>query len=342
MKDYVPIPKSLDAQQDKIMAEAEFEDEVSDQEYENEEYEENMTNGHGAETIEQQVERMIESCRLNGKDESLFPKEKLEAVKWGYFEKLNNNMSLVQDWSKQFPCGCGSRQSPIDIKISDCQKESFAPLLFNTDETDLESLSNGGMGVKYQCKGKSELRGGPLLKGDTYVLEQFHFHWGASDKVGSEHLLNGEAYPAELHCVYYNKKYGNFVSALSHGDGLCVVGVFIKVQDAENKNYQPVIEMLSDVKYPDSTTKFNGKFNIEGMMPADKQHFSHYEGSLTTPPLSESVMWINLLDEVGISLQQLEAFRSLMNPAGQHLVDNYRPVQPIHNRTVKLQLKAEK
>ena len=328
------ISESIDAQEDKIMAEQEFQD-IVDQEYENDHFnDENMTNGHEAETIEQ----IIESCKIH--DEK-FPKHKLEAVKWGYFERLNTNMSLVHDWSKQFPCGCGSRQSPIDIKISDCQQASFAPLVLKTDKKDLESLSNGGMGVKYQCKGRSELSGGPLLKSDTYALEQFHFHWGANDTVGSEHLLNGEAYPCELHCVYYNKKYGNFMNALSHGDGLCVVGVFIKVQENDNPGYQPVIEMLKQVKFPDTSTNFNGEFSIEEMMPADKQHFSHYEGSLTTPPLSESVMWINLLDEVGISQKQLEVFRCLMNPAGKPLVDNYRPVQPIHERKVHLQSKAQ-
>ena len=31
-----------------------------------------------------------------------------------------------------------------------------------------------------------------------YILEQFHFHWGTVDTVGSEHTVDGHAYPMEV------------------------------------------------------------------------------------------------------------------------------------------------
>jgi len=31
-----------------------------------------------------------------------------------------------------------------------------------------------------------------------YALEQFHFHWGPDNSVGSEHTVNGLAYPLEV------------------------------------------------------------------------------------------------------------------------------------------------
>lgn len=40
------------------------------------------------------------------------------------------------------------------------------------------------------------LTGGPL--NGHFALEQFHAHWGSSDKVGSEHTVDGTQYAAEV------------------------------------------------------------------------------------------------------------------------------------------------
>lgn len=42
----------------------------------------------------------------------------------------------------------------------------------------------------------AELTGGPL--DGTYVLEQFHCHWGSSDEEGSEHTVNGKKFAGEV------------------------------------------------------------------------------------------------------------------------------------------------
>lgn len=40
------------------------------------------------------------------------------------------------------------------------------------------------------------LHGGPLI--GTYRLRQFHLHWGAADDHGSEHMVDGVRYAAEV------------------------------------------------------------------------------------------------------------------------------------------------
>jgi Eukaryotic-type carbonic anhydrase len=42
-----------------------------------------------------------------------------------------------------------------------------------------------------------DITGGPC-RNYTYVLEQFHLHWGDSDSTGSEHLVNSRPYAAEV------------------------------------------------------------------------------------------------------------------------------------------------
>ena len=44
--------------------------------------------------------------------------------------------------------------------------------------------------------------GDPKISGaglpGTFKLAQFHFHWGTTDSDGSEHTVDGEAYPLEV------------------------------------------------------------------------------------------------------------------------------------------------
>ena len=57
---------------------------------------------------------------------------------------------------------------------------------------------------------------------------QLHFHWGADDSKGSEHTINGEEFPMEMHIVH--KKVGLTVEdALATSDGLAVVGQMFQV-----------------------------------------------------------------------------------------------------------------
>lgn len=47
--------------------------------------------------------------------------------------------------------------------------------------------------------------GGPLEV--PYIVKNVHWHWGQSDRGGSEHALNGRRYDAEVHFVSYNSDY---------------------------------------------------------------------------------------------------------------------------------------
>ena len=57
---------------------------------------------------------------------------------------------------------------------------------------------------------------------------QLHFHWGSDDSRGSEHTINGEEFPMEMHIVH--KKVGlTLEEALATPDGLAVVGQMFEV-----------------------------------------------------------------------------------------------------------------
>ncbi|MGB6002088.1 MAG: carbonic anhydrase family protein, partial [Thermoanaerobaculia bacterium] len=64
------------------------------------------------------------------------------------------------------------------------------------------------------------------------------------------------------------------------------------------------------------------------LRPLPEEYFV-YEGSLTTPPCSEGVLWIVLAEMREISPDQMAALTS-------HLHDNNRPVQPLGDRQLNL------
>jgi carbonic anhydrase len=76
--------------------------------------------------------------------------------------------------------------------------------------------------------------GGPV-KGDYHFL-QFHMHWGYGSKdKGSEHLIDGRAYAAELHFVNWNSTAftdPKLASSSSKNDGLLVMSVLVDVRIA--------------------------------------------------------------------------------------------------------------
>uniref|UniRef100_A0A8C5SRL6 Carbonic anhydrase n=1 Tax=Laticauda laticaudata TaxID=8630 RepID=A0A8C5SRL6_LATLA len=141
-------------------------------------------------------------------------------------------------WYKSYPIAQGSRQSPIDIISTQAIFDpSLKPLSISYGSDSSLGISNNGHSVMVDFKDvddKTAISGGPLE--NPYRLKQFHFHWGTSQKSGSEHTINGKSFPCELHLVHWNaKKYTTFGEAVAAPDGLAVIGVFLEVRASNVK-----------------------------------------------------------------------------------------------------------
>ncbi|KAL2085669.1 hypothetical protein ACEWY4_018989 [Coilia grayii] len=243
-----------------------------------------------------------------------------------------------EKWCDNFPIANGPRQSPIDIVPGEAAFDAaLQPLTLKYDpSTSLEILNNGhSVQVTFaDDTDSSTLTGGPIS--GTYRLKQFHFHWGASDDKGSEHTVEGTKYPAELHLVHWNTKYPSFAEAASQGDGLAVVGVFLKIGD-ENPQLQKLLGGFDGIKNKACQTSFPN-FDPAILLPGSLDFWT-YDGSLTTPPLLESVTWIVCKETISVSSAQMEKFRSLLfsgeGEAPCCMVDNFRPPQPLKGRKVR-------
>lgn len=245
-------------------------------------------------------------------------------------------------WASTFPAAAGKKQSPIDIQSSCVQHDptlSQTPLHTLYVKDSEYTIKNNGHSVEISHPSGNgyQLSGGPLLH--KYQLKQFHFHWGAGDGQGSEHLVNGKAYPAELHLVHWNiDLFESFESALTQENGLAVIGVFLDICD-ECKELTPILDLLPRVQYKDEKYKMKSTFDPGFLVPSTTDYWT-YSGSLTTPPCSESVTWIVLKETISISRKQMDLFRALRGfpfwqKTGPNIVDNYRKVMPLNGRIVR-------
>merc|ERR1712002_46773 len=197
----------------------------------------------------------------------------------------------------------------------------------------MELLNNGHTAqVSFTQSPMPSITGGGLT--DTYEFLQFHFHWGSDDTKGSEHLIDGKAYPLEVHLVHWNKKYADVGEALGQSDGLAVLGFMFNVSDSDNSAYAPIITALPNVKDAAATAPVTPVAKLEDFLGTGLTDFYRYQGSLTTPTCNEAVTWTVFKEAIGISATQLAEFRKTLDSHKDPIVNNFRPPQPLNGRTV--------
>lgn len=249
-----------------------------------------------------------------------------------------------RDWHKIAPAAKGLHQSPINICPGDVKYEPWLaahPLDISYAPSCGKSISNNGHSVQVSIDGQgSYVQGGPLKH--KYCLEQFHFHWGGSEDKGSEHLIDGQHYSAELHLVHWNTELcTSFAEAAKAATGLAVVTVFLKTGAQENKNLAKLVSLVSQVSYSQDSIPIPGGFDPASLLPEDKTKYWTYSGSLTTPPCYESARFLIFKQPIEVSDHQMHELRKLhcgtkedKHHSADHIVNNYRPVMPLNDRLV--------
>ncbi|XP_051825914.1 carbonic anhydrase 2-like isoform X2 [Antechinus flavipes] len=260
---------------------------------------------------------------------------------WGYEPGVNG----PEKWHEAFPIARGKRQSPVEIEFSKTLYDgSLKPLQITYDPSDAKRIINNGHSFNVEFDDSTDtsvLSGGPLI--GKYRLIQFHFHWGSSTNVeGSEHILDGKQYAAELHLVHWNTKYESFKVAVTKDDGLAVIGIFLEVGH-DKPELQKIINAMSNIRTKGENVAFTN-FNPACLLPECLDYYT-YPGSLTTPPLLECVTWIVLKEPICLSHAQMKEFYCLYFTAegekpAKHMMCNWRPVQPLNDRIIKRSFKS--
>ncbi|XP_040027877.1 carbonic anhydrase-related protein isoform X2 [Gasterosteus aculeatus] len=262
-----------------------------------------------------------------------------DELAWGYEEGV--------EWGLHFPSANGEYQSPINLNSREAEYDpslldaGLSPNYVVCRECE---VINDGHTVRIILKSKSVVSGGPLPSDHEYELHEVRFHWGKENQRGSEHTVNFKAFPMELHLIHWNSTLFNTLEdALGKKNGVLTIALFVQI-GKEHLGLKAVTEVLQDLQYK-GKNKIIPCFNPNTLLPDPLlRDYWVYEGSLTTPPCSERVTWILYRYPLTISQSQIEEFRRLRSHVkGAELLegndgmlgDNFRPTQPLSDRTVR-------
>lgn len=191
----------------------------------------------------------------------------------------------------------GKSQSPININTKDVVTpvNSLGKIKLYYNNNIVETIKNNGHSINVDTKGNA------VINNRVFALKSFHLH------SPSEHTLDGKYFPIEIHFVHQAE------------DGqIAVIGIFAK-EGEENPEFQKVL---------DNVKKGKSNIDLEKLFPETKEYY-HYLGSLTTPPLSETVEWYVLKNPITLSKKQIEEFN-------KYYKGNNRKVQELNGRKILL------
>ena len=194
-------------------------------------------------------------------------------------------------------CKRGLNQSPVDL-VADLDADLPELSFEYTNPGRLEEV-NTGHAIQEIVQPGNYIR----FKGVRYELKQFHFH------SPSEHLVDGETYPMEVHLVHQNPK-GSYL----------VIGLFME-EGAHNE----IVNGLPSFRARRGEAPYGDPVDYNLLIPNRRDYF-YYNGSLTTPPCTEGVTWIVIQEPIIASSEQMAHYHDLLG------FDNNRPIQPKNSR----------
>lgn len=196
-----------------------------------------------------------------------------------------------------------------------------SPININTNKTD---EGHHRIQLHYETSHEHIIHGKHLVEIDydpgsyvvfddrRYEFKQLHFH------TPSEHRVDENLYPMEMHMVH---------EATDPSKPHYLVIALLFEQGESDAFINHFLGLIPD-NYVELDFR-NREIDVkEELLPGELSEYYHYNGSLTTPPYTESVAWIISKRIHQASSAQIERLRQLEG-------DNHRAVQRLNERHVE-------
>ncbi|MDA0685069.1 MAG: carbonic anhydrase family protein [Bacteroidetes bacterium] len=222
-----------------------------------------------------------------------------EMLHWSYSGEGGPEHWAALDSDFQL-CSEGTAQSPVDL--SGFEDVDLDTLALSYQDCGHEVIYNGHT-VQVNYESGSNL----VVNNRQFELKQFHFH------TPSENRIEGKAFPLEMHLVHANDEGALAVLAVLFESGISNT-VLESIWTEMPRAVGETIELSSPV-------------DAQDLLPDSLEYF-RFDGSLTTPPCSEGVLWFVLAQRVSVSDEQVDSFLSLIGHS------NNRPIQSLNGRSI--------
>ncbi|KAL6906099.1 hypothetical protein ACP4OV_003700 [Aristida adscensionis] len=222
-----------------------------------------------------------------------------------------------ENWGKLGPeyklCTEGKQQSPINIDTKTVVSAPNLDTLNRTYAATNAILINNGHDIMMTFEGKV---GTITVAGKAYNFVRVHWH------SPSEHTINGQRYPLEMHLIHK-----------SDDGAYAVIAILYQYGPPDSFYYQfknalgEMAKEKCDFKQEDSQVAV-GVAHLRSLQKRTGSYF-RYTGSLTTPPCTENVVW-NILGKVRQIAKEQVALLAAPLPE-----KDARPAQPLNGRQVQ-------